>query len=425
MPNYETLEDLTAVLKNVYLPVRKKVFPMLTPLVANARRGSPDNVRYAGNDLFFDVKLGRRGGFVSSQRGFLPDHQTAEERQGRLGITRLYARVQVDGLADKATKPGKAAFISQAEKITEDVMDQWQIEQERVLHGDSTGVRAVVDTVDSTTKIQVDNPYGITDAGPGNLHLVEGDTIAVLSSDGSTLRGKAQISSISLSGDTATLTLDSAVSGMSAGDVVVTAVPSATDANDTSFGAEPHGLKSIVDVEGNFATFEGINHDRWQAQTLSSSTVDETVIMRMLNTIRARAGVDWRTKPTAIGLYTTTGIWQAYGDSLLGLRRYDAPVMELNGGFKGVQVAGATLVDDPWAPRGRIYFVHHPDTLFIDLMDFGKLSFQDAPQWTRASNRDAWEAVFATYWNYGVTVRSSHGAIHSITDDVNYSPVFA
>lgn len=424
MPNYETLEDLTAVLKNVYLPVRKKAFPLLTPLAANARRGTPDSVTYAGNDLFFVTKLGRRGGFVSSQRGFLPDHQTAEERQGRLGITRLYARVQVDGLADAATRASKAAFISQAKKITEDVMDQWQIEQERVLQGDSTGVRAVVDTVTSTTSIDVDNPYGITDAGPGNLHLVVGDTIAVLDSTGATQRGKSAITAISLSGDTATLTLGSAISGMTAGDIVVTAVPDATDSTDTSFGAEPHGLMSIMDQESNFATFEGINHARWAAQLLSSSTVDETVIMRLLNTIRARAGVDWRTNPRAIGLLTTTGIWQAYGDSLLGIRRFDAPEMELNGGFRGVQVAGATLVDDPWAPRGRIYAVHFPDTLFIDLMDFGKLSFQDAPQWQRAADRDAWEAVFATYWNYGVTNRASHGLIHSITDTVNYSPVF-
>ena len=422
--NYETLEDLTAVLKNVYLPIRKKAFPLLTPLVANARRAGPDKVRYAGNDLFFDVKLGRRGGFVSSARGFLPEHNTAEERQGRLGITRLYARPEVDGLSDAATRQSKGAFISQNMKVVEDVMDQWQIEQERCLHGDSTGIRAVVDTVTDTTHIIVDNPYGITDAGPGNLHLVVGDTIAVLSSTGATQRGKAKITVIALSADAATLTLDTAIAGMVAGDVVVTAVPTAISSTDNSFGAEPHGLKSIVDIEANFATFEGINHARWLAQTLSSTTIDETLVMRLLNTIRARAGIDWRANPKAMGLFTSTGIWQLYGDSLLGLRRFDAPTMELNGGFRGVQVAGATLIDDPWGPRKRLYAVHFPDTIFIDLMDFGELKFKDSPTWVRAANRDAWEVVFATYWNYGVTMRSSHGCIYNITDSVNYSPVF-
>lgn len=420
----QELQDFTQVLKTVYLPVRKKAFPLMTPLLANARRGGPQSVRYGGHDLVFDVKLGRRGGFVSSTRGFLPHAKQSREKQGRLGIARTYATVSLDGLAIAATQRDQDSYISAAAKVTEDAQEQWEIEQNRILHSDSLGVRAVIDTVTDADTIIVDNPYGIADAGPGNLHLVPDDDIAVLSSDGATLRGKATISAISLSGDAATLELASTISGMQAGDVVVTAVPTAVDTNDTSWGAEPHGIMSIIDVEGNFSTFQGINDDRWAAQSLSSSTVDETILMRLLNTIRARAGVDWRTNPTAMLLLTTTGIWQAYGGSLLGMRRFDAPVMTLNGGFRGVQVAGAALIDDPWCPRGRLYAIHGPDTIFIDLMDWGEISFQDAPRWQRASNRDAWEASFASYWNYGATIRSSHGVIHSITDTVNYSPVF-
>ena len=43
---------------------------------------------------------------------------------------------------------------------------------------------------------------------------------------------------------------------------------------------------SIVDVEGNFATFEGINDARWLAYTTTSTTVDEMVIQSALNTVR-------------------------------------------------------------------------------------------------------------------------------------------
>lgn len=420
----QELQDFSEVLKTVYLPVRKKAFPLMTPLLANARRGGPESVTWGGHDLIFDVKLGRRGGFVSSGRGFLPHAKSSEEKEGRLSIARSYVTASLDGLAIQATQRDQDSYISASAKVVEDAQEQWEIEQNRILHGDSLGVRAVVDSVTSTTVIVVDNPYGITDAGPGNLHLVEGDDIAVLNSAGTTQRGKAQISNISLSGDQATLTLDSAISGMSATDVVVTAVPSSVDSNDNSWGEEPHGIMSIVDVEDNFGTFEGINHSRWAATKLTSSTVDETIVMRLLNTIRARAGVDWRSNPTAMLLLTTTGIWQTYGESLLGLRRYDAPTMTLNGGFTGVQVAGAALVDDPWAPRGRLYAIHGPDTIFIDLMEWGEISFQDSPRWQRASDRDAWETSFASYWNYGAIKRSSHGVISGITDTVNYTPVF-
>jgi len=418
------LQDFTAVLKDVYLPVRRKGFPLMTPLLANARKGNPKTVTYAGTDLFFDVKLGRRGGFVASARGFTPPSLITREKRGRLGISRTYATVSVDGLAVKATSSDKASYISASKKLVEDVSEQWQLEQNRILHGDSLAIRAVVGTVTSTTITVCADPYGITDAGPGNLHLVEGDPIAVLSSDGATLRGKTTISSISLSGDDATITYSSAVAGQQVGDLIVTAVPTATDTNDTSYGAEPYGLKAIMDVEGSFATFQNISDDRWVAQKMTSTTVDELICMRLLNTIRNRAGIDWRADPRKLLLMTTTGIWQAYGESMLGLRRFDAPTMELNGGFKGVMVAGAPLIDDPWMPRGRLYAVHGPDTVFVDLMDFGEVSFQDAPRWQRVSNRDAWEAVFASYWNFGVFMRHSHGVISGVTDTVNYSPVY-
>jgi hypothetical protein len=419
------MQDFTPVLKNVYLPYRKSVFPVNTVLLAQAKKFGAEKVDYAGNDLFFDVKVDRRGGFVSSAKGFLPNAKNAKEKQGRLSVARTYAAVSVDGLALKATENSKGSYISAAKKIVADVMEQWDIEQERILQGDSIGIRAVITAVNSTTSISVASPYGITNAGPGNLHLVEQDFASVRDSTGATARGKSTISvgGVSLSGDTATLLLDTAIAGMQVGDLVFTGVSSTTHATDDSFGAEPHGLKSIMDVENAFATFEGINDPRWVAQKLTSATIDETIVMRLLNTIRARSGVDTRKDPKAMLLLTTTGIWQTYGESLLGLRRFSAPTMEISGGFTATKVANAALVDDPWAPRGRLYAVHGPDTVFIDLMDFGKIGYQDAPQWRPSYTQDGFEAIFGAYWNYGALVRNSHGVISGITDSVNYSPV--
>ena len=253
----------------------------------------------------FDVKVDRRGGFVSSAQGFLPVSQIAKEKQGRLSVARTYAKVSVDGLALKASNSQQGSYISAAKKVVEDVMDQWEIEQERILHGDSLGIRGTVTSGANSATQTVANPYGITGAGPGNLHLVVGDTVAFLSSDGATLRGKRTILSVTLSTDTASFVLDSSVN-TTTGDLVVTAVPASVDANDTSFGAEPHGLKSIVDVENAFGTFEGINDNRWVAVKNTSTTVDETIVMRLLNTIRARSGVDWRKDPKGMLLFSSS-----------------------------------------------------------------------------------------------------------------------
>jgi hypothetical protein len=399
-------------------------------LAAKARKIGPDTAKFAGNDLFFDVVVGRRGGFVASNNGYAPESLVAKEKKGRLGIARNYAKLFVDGLALKAGTDTKGTYISVAKKLMEDVMDQWQIEQNRVLHGDGLGIRALVVARTSATVFTCNAPYGISASGPGNLHLEIGDTIAIHKSTTLALMGttaKQKISDISLSGDTATVTVASSLEAgggtIQAGDLVVTAVPTTVSATDTSLGAEPYGLKAIMDVENAFATFETINDTRWAAQKLTSTSVDETVLMRLLNTIRAKAGIEWRNDSKAMLLLTTTGIRQAYGESLLGLRRYNAPTMTLNGGFTGVQIAGATLIDDPWAPRGRVYAVYGPDTIMVDLMDFQKLSYEDSPEWQRASGRDGWEALMGVYWNYGCTRRNSHGVISGISDTVNFSPV--
>lgn len=423
------LSEFTPILKNVYLPIRKKAWSKMSVLAAQAEKIGPDKAKFAGNDLFFDVVTGRRGGFVASSAGFAPESLTAKEKQGRLGIARNYAKLFVDGLALKVTSDPKGSYISVAKKLMEDVMDQWRVEQNRVLHGDSLAIRALVVSKTNDTTWVVSSPYGISNSGPGNLFLAEGDTIALHDvSAANVLLGKAKILTISaLTGDQCTITTDVDFDGAgtgAVGDIICTAVPAAVSATDTSFGAEPYGLKAIFDVENAFATFEGINDARWVAQKLTSGTVDETIVMRLLNTIRARAGIEWRTNPKALLLLTTTGIWQTYGDSLLGIRRFSAPEMKLNGGFTGVACAGAVLVDDPWAPRGRLQAVYGPDTIMVDLMDFTKLSVEDAPEWQRASGRDGWEALMGVYWNYGVTRRNSHGVISGITDTVNYSPVY-
>ena len=358
----------------------------------------------------------------------MPESGVAAERQGRLGIARTYAVAEVDGLNAKASEDPRGAFISASKKLVEDIMDEWQLQQSRILHGDSRGVRALVKTRTSATILIVDAPYGIASSGPGNLHIEVGETLALLDAGtNNVLLGKAKVSSIALSTDDATITFAASVEGSgtaAASDILVSAVPTATDTNDTSFGAEPHGIMSFVDVEGNFATFENIKHDRWVAQKLTSSTVDETILMKLLNTIRARAGVDWRSNPANMLLICSTGIWQAYGDTLLGLRRFSAPEMTLKGGFTGVKVGNAVLIDDPWCPRGRVYAIHTPDTVFVDLMDFGKVSLQDSPKWQRSATKDAFQAVFGSYWNYGLYKRASMGVISSITDATNYSPIY-
>lgn len=419
------MQELLPILKDIYLPIRKKGFPLQTVLVAQMSKGSKTRLTYGGNDLFFMVKLSRRAGFNASNLGYTADPKIVAEKRARLGISRLYSMVSVDGLALAANKGSREGYISTAKKVTEDVMDEWKLQLNRLAHGDSLGIRATITAVNSTTSVTVANPLGITGAGPGNLHLVETEDISVRDSTGATLRGKTQISNISpLSGDTVTLTYNTAVAGQQVGDVIVSAVPASTHATDDSFGAEPHGIKSFVDAEGAFNTFQGVADDRWVAQKLSSVTVDEDVITQLLMLQGSRGGVDWVGRPQDLLLLTTPGIWKKYANSLLGMRRFSGGEMELKGGFTGVKVANATLVPDNWCPRGRIYSLYTPELVYIDLKDFDPVKYDDSPTWNKANRRDHFEMTFGTYMNMGTYLRAVHGVITGISDPTNFSPVY-
>jgi hypothetical protein len=62
--------------------------------------------------------------------------------------------------------------------------------------------------------------------------------------------------------------------------------------------------------------------------------------------------------------------------------------------------------------------------IFVDLLDFGELKYQDSSAWQISTTQDIFTATFGAYWNFGTLKRNSHMVISGITDATNYSPVF-
>jgi len=227
--------ELTGLLKNVYSQFREKVQNLVTPLLAQlekGRAGGPRNMRWGGNNVFFDVVTGRPAGATFSPSGYFPPDTTATEVQANVGVVRAYTTRQIDGLAFVGTQSKEAAFTTIAKKTMEEIKDASSLLMQQALHNKADGIVALVGTVNSTTEIIVSSPYGVANAGQGSLLLSIGDYIAVIDADdGTTVLGRAQITNIVNSGDNATLTLSDAISGMAATDQLVKATASDTNAN--------------------------------------------------------------------------------------------------------------------------------------------------------------------------------------------------
>lgn len=421
--------DISGVLKTMYSGFREELFPMSTPLLAQVKRGKaggPRNLRWGGEGVKFDAVLSRPLGMTGSASGWLPPHAQATEKHGTLGIKRLYVTREIDGLAVVGTQSKESAFISLAKKVLEEAKDAATLGMQEILHGNGRAIKALVTSVTDTDTIVVSSPYGVSGAGEGGLLLDAGQYIAVLDASDSfvTVLGRAFITSVTNSGDSATLELASTIASMAAGDAIVAATT-----EDTSLDAFPDGLISITNRGNAYGTIHGITHARFDAirmtaGTDTTSTADdpnEQDVWRLIAKVAGRSGKDARLNPNQFLLLTTPGLEEKLANSFYGQRRLTpSDFVNLKGGFKAITICGVPVVSDCYCPAGTIYLVHIPSLVWVDAKDWGQIQYQNAGAWRWITGRDAFQINWGAYMNFGVLNRGAVGSIVGYTDTVRY-----
>ena len=433
-PTLITDAELTGLLKNVYSQFREKVQNLVTPLLAQlekGRSGGPRNMRWGGNNVFFDVVTGRPAGATFSASGYFPPDTTATEVQANVGIVRAYTTRQVDGLAFVGTQSKDAAFTTIASKTMEEIKDASMLLMQQALHNKADGVVALIGTVTSTTVIIVASPYGIASSGQGSLLLSVGDYIAVLDTSASdAVLGRAAITAITNSGDNATLTLGTAIAGMAATDKIVKAT-----ASDTSFNGAMNGLISITNRANAYPSLHSISnatYSIWDATRMVAGTdtpdatqPTESDIWDLIQKIAGRSGKDANVKPKDFLLMTTPGLAKKLMESMVAQRRFTAGEFgtTIKGGYKAIEICGIPCVTDYYVPAGTIYLLHIPSLSWVDAKDWGFVEFEGAGPWRWLSGRDAFETTYGWYGNLACLARNAHGSITGYTDTARYSHI--
>jgi hypothetical protein len=433
-PTQITDSQLSGLIKNVYAQFREKVQNTTTPLVAQlnkAKAGGPRNMRWGGNGVYWDVVLGRPAGGNWSSSGYFGVDTSAVEKQATSGVARGYVRRQVDGLALMGTMSKEAAFQTLARKTMEELREASALLLEGAFNGAGNGVLAIVGTVTDTVTIIVSSPYGVTSAGQGSLLISVGDYIAVLTSDGVTVRGRAQVSGIpTVSGANSTLALATAIAGMVAADLVVKA-----SASDTSYNSAPNGLINITNRGGSYASLHGItsaSYGIWDAVRMVAGTdtpdaaqPTEDDIWDLLARIRGRSGKSAFLRPQEWLLMGTPGMSKKLSQSLLGQRRFTATetTKVIKGGYTAVMICGLPFVESEYCPAGTIYAIHLPSLAMVDAKDWGFVEYEGAGPVRWMDGRDAFEMTYGCYLNLATLARNAHGSITGYTDTVFYTHV--
>ena len=436
MPNPTIITDaeLSGLLKNVYAQFREKVQNQVTPLLAQlqkARAGGPRNLRWGGNNVYFDVVVGRAAGATFSPGGYFPNDTTAREVQANVGVVRAYTTRQIDGLAFVGTSSKEAAFTTIVKKTMEEIKDASRLLMQQALHNKQDGVVAIIGTVTDNDTIIVASPYGVANAGQGSLLLAPGDTIAVIDvNNADAVLGRAQIASITTSGDNATLELASAIVGMQANDKVVKAT-----ASDTSYNNAMNGLINVTNRGNSYQSLHNITaatYGIWDAirMTAGTDTPDanqptESDIWDLITRIANRSGKDAMSSPKDFLLMTTPGLQKKLMESMVGQRRFDSSEFgtEIKGGYKAVSVCGIPCVQDYYVPAGTIYLLHIPSLAWVDAKDWGFVEFEGAGPWRWLQGRDAFETTYGWYGNLATLARNAHGSITGYTDTARYTHI--
>jgi hypothetical protein len=438
MPNPVQISDgeLTGLLKNVYAQYRMKVQNLVTPLLAQlerARAGGPRNMRWGGNGVYWDVVIGRPSGATFSPGGYFPNDTTATEKQANVSVVRAYTTRQIDGLAFTGTTSKEAAFTTIAKKTMEEIREASSLLMQQALHNKANGVVALLAATPAnpSTTFTCDAPYGIDGAAQGSLLLAIGDTVAVLdSASPNAVRGRAQITNITVSGDIATVTLSASIANMTDNDLVVKAT-----ASDTSFGNAMHGLIDITNRGAAFNSLHNITaatYPIWDAirMTAGQDTPDvnqptESDIWDLIQLIFARSGKNAMERPRDFLMMTTPGVAKKLMESMVAQRRFTASEFSttIKGGYRAVEICGIPCVTDPYVPAGTIYLIHIPSLSWVDAKDWGFVEFESAGPWRWLQGRDAFETTYGWYGNMATLARNCHGSIVGYTDTKRYNHV--
>lgn len=426
--------EVAGVLKNVYSGFREKLFPLSTPLLANIQKGKAGlkNMRWGGNGVFFDVVTDRPVGMTGNANGYFGASANTTEKQGSLGIKRLYVTRQIDGLAINGTQSKEAAYISLAKKVLEEAKDAASLGMQEICHGDGKAVKALVVSRTNSTTYVVSSPYGLSGAGQGGLLLAPGMYCAVIDeADGTTINRVGTITTVTNSGDNATVVFDNSTEAAApaAGDFLVVA----STATEHSMNSHPNGLINIMNTGGSYADLHGISassYTRWNTVRLTagtdtpSTTPSEMDVWDLITRVAARSGKDAKLNPNEFLMLTTPGVEKALAESFLGQRRFTGEAaMNLKGGFKALNICGLPLISDGYCPAGTLYLVHLPSLVWVDAKDWGQVQYESSGAWRFISGRDAFEINWGAYLNIGSVQRNAHGLISGYTDTVRYTHV--
>ena len=374
-----------------------------------------------GRRAVLSLHVGRSGGVGSrAEQGTLPNRGNQPFAEERVSLYSHYGRGSVTGQLVKAADSGKsAAFIKALDFEMKGVTNDLKRDYNRQLWGTSDGV--IAQCALTTSSLQV--------------NLANGDSGATVVASDVQFRQLEQYMYVDI-GTVAAPTLKLSGSqiartggaGTSASpywiEVGAVATTTGTDyifrAGNGGSGAsqkELTGLQTIVDSTGTLHNINPTTYGVWASTENSNSGTNRQISETLMATVVQSINIASGTWPNLA--ITHHGVFRAYANLLLGLKRFNDTV-QLKGGYgQGIPFVGGggntiPVVVDRDCPANSMYFLN-TDHLTEFMASDWEFMEKDGAVLSRLENTDEYQFTLFKYSELATDQRNTHGKLLDLT----------
>lgn len=356
-----------------------------------------------GKYVRFPLRTKRNHGIgARNENEALPAARTQDYESAYVGLKYLYGAIQLTGQTFELAEKNPQSFASALDQEVNGMKEGLAKDNNRQVFGTSKGVLGTATSVGTTTTFVTTN----------GQYLEEGMIVDIFTSADASRVADAEITGISESAGTYTVTFSPAAGAATAvGDYMT---------RDNSRNKELIGFQEIVKDSGTLYNVDPSSVGVWKSTVDSNGgtnrALTEGLMINMVDKIRVKGGG----KPTVI--FTSLGVRRSYFNLLSQLRR-TTNTQEFTGGFKGLAFTTdqgeIPLVSDVDCQPNRMYFLNEKE---IKLYEAGDWSFmdRDGSKWQRvvtsAGTFDAYEARLYKYAEIGTHRRNAHGLLSDLTE---------
>ncbi len=393
------------VLKVFYLPPLQRLLNNQTIFWNRLERNENFNVEGKNFTVPLHVSRHTQAGVGRAEEGTLPAKDSQGYNQAILPAKYIYTRIQISGQVVRATKSNAGSFIRAVRSEVEGATRDTKRSANRQAHGDGRDALAYYVSGSGTSVVADDNlGNSFTHVGPKatTVDLIDASDNSTILNNSTTILAGADVAT------GVTMTLGDSISGSKAdGDYWVL---------EDSLGNQMTGLEAIVSASNPPLLSGGLHgiavsgNTWWQSQIVGDDT--SMVDLRFANMQRVISKMaqasDYDKDDIEFAMASFFMVDKYY--ELCANERRAVNVMQLDGGYEGVEFSGIPIVADSQCKHNRIYFINPKALRICRMADFDWMD-DDGAVLARVNNTDAYEATLYHYGDIACVARNALGAL--------------